>query len=272
MTATRTSLRAPAVAGLFYPRSADTLSRTVAELLRAGEEPQLADACGIVAPHAGYPYSGGVAGRAFAAVRGRKARIGRALILGPAHFVAFRGLAAPSCDAFATPLGAMPVDRAAVAALAKEGLVAIDDEPHAPEHAIEVELPFLQALFDDLPIVPILVGTAAAEAVAAVVARLWSADTLLIVSSDLSHYEDYERAQSHDGRTAAAIESLCAESIGPADACGHLAVRGALIEARRRRLCVARLDLRNSGDTAGDRRSVVGYGAWAFLAPTAGAG
>jgi len=203
--------------------------------------------CGIIAPHAGYPYSGQVAAAAFASVR-RCGWIKRAIVVGPAHFVLFSGLAAPSDTAFATPLGEVPVDVAAVEALSEETLVAIDDAPHAREHAIEVELPFLQSIFGDLPIVPLLFGSTSAAAVAAAIARVWTEDALLVVSSDLSHFSDYDAARRHDERTAAAIEALDEAAIGPCDACGHLAIRGALREAARRGLEVQRLALCNSGD------------------------
>jgi AmmeMemoRadiSam system protein B len=239
----------------------------VGDLLGSADVPSRANRCGIVAPHAGYAYSGPVAATAFASVRGLRGRIARAVIIGPAHYVPFRGIAAPSDAAFATPLGQVPVDVAAIEALGADALGSIDDKPHAPEHAIEVELPFLQALFGDLPIVPLVFGSASAGAVAAAIARLWTDDTLLIVSTDLSHFEDYASACRHDERTAAAIEAFDAAAIGPSDACGHLALRGALIEAARRGLAIERLGLCNSGDTAGDRRSVVGYGAWALHAP-----
>ncbi len=139
------------------------------------------------------------------------------------------------------------------------------DAPHEPEHALEVELPFLQAVLADFALVPLLVGEAAPGEVAQVLDRLWGGpDTLLVISSDLSHYEPYDRAREHDAATAAAIERLDAASLGPRDACGWLPVGGLLVAAARRGLRVARLDLRNSGDTAGSRDQVVGYGAWAF--------
>jgi AmmeMemoRadiSam system protein B len=261
-----TSVRAPAVAGTFYPGSAQTLSRTVDDLLVGADVGQRSQCCGIIAPHAGYAFSGPIAAAAFASVRGLRGRIARAAILGPAHFVPFRGIAAPSDTAFATPLGQVPVDVAALEALGADALVSIDDEPHAPEHAIEVELPFLQAIFGSLPIVPLLFGSTSTAAVAAVIARIWTDDTLLVVSTDLSHFEDDGSARRHDERTALAIEAFDETAIGSSDACGHLALRGALIEASRRGLAVERLALRNSADATGDRRSVVGYGAWAFHA------
>jgi AmmeMemoRadiSam system protein B len=259
-------VRPPAVAGTFYPRSAQALSRSVGDRLAAAAAEARLCPCGVIVPHAGYAYSGSVAARAFANVRRLCGRIERALIIGPAHFVPFRGIAGPAAAAFATPLGEVPLDVAALDALSEETLVAIDDAPHAPDHAIEVELPFLQSVFGNLPIVPLLCGATSAAAVATAIARIWTDATLLIVSSDLSHFETYHAARRHDEATAVAIETLDEAAIGPADACGHLAVRGALREAARRGLKVERLALLNSGDTAGDRQSVVGYGAWAFHA------
>jgi AmmeMemoRadiSam system protein B len=258
--------RAPAVAGLFYPRSAETLSRTIADLLADAGNPKRQRPRGVIAPHAGYAFSGQVAAKAFASLCAARGRAGRAIVIGPAHFVAFRGIAAPSASVFATPLGELPVDVAAIEALTEETLVAIDDKPHVREHALEVELPFLQVMFGDLPIVPLLFGSTSAGAVAAAIARVWSDDTLLVVSSDLSHFEDYASACRHDEHTAAAIEAFDEAVIGPSDACGHLAVRGALIEAARRGLGIERLALCNSGDKSDDRQRVVGYGAWAFYA------
>jgi MEMO1 family protein len=255
--------RPPAVAGAFYPRDPAALRREVDRLLAAARPAPREGLRGIIAPHAGYLYSGPTAAEAYAATRGA-AWVGRIVLIGPSHFVRFRGLAAPSHAAFATPLGAVPVDTGAVAALTDARLAAIDDRPHAPDHALEVELPFLQTLFGPLPVTPLLVGDVEAEAVAEAIDRVWTDDALLVVSSDLSHFEPYVAACAHDARTAAAIEAFDGARIGPRDACGYLAIRGALIAARQRGLAAQRLALMNSGDTAGDRSSVVGYGAWAF--------
>jgi AmmeMemoRadiSam system protein B len=179
--------------------------------------------------------------------------------------VSFPGIAAPSATAFVTPLGEMRVEQHAIEETAGLPQIVIDDAPHAPEHALEVELPFLQTIFGTLPIIPLVVGRASGEEVAEVLAGQWDDSTLLVVSSDLSHYHDYAEARRIDAETAAAIEALDERSVGAGGACGHLPIRGLLIEARSRGLAVHRLDLRNSGDTAGDRRSVVGYGAWVFV-------
>lgn len=258
--------RPAAAAGSFYPASAQTLSRTVTALLGVARSRERAGICGIIAPHAGYVYSGPTAAEAFASTRHLRGGLERAIVIGPAHYIPFRGVAAPSSTAFQTPIGDSPVDTAAISTVAEAGLVVVDDEPHAPEHALEVELPFLQTIFGQLPIVPLLFGLASAGEVAAILARVWTNKTLLVVSSDLSHFEEYEDACRQDARTACAIEALDEQAIGPTDACGHLAIRGALIEARRRGLSVERLDLCNSGDTAGGKESVVGYGAWALVA------
>lgn len=253
----------PAVAaGSFYPGSAENLSRTVSGLLASAQSSERPYLSGIIVPHAGYVYSGSVAARAFASLPVAKDRFHRCIIVGPSHFVPFNGIAAPSHAAFATPLGELPVDIETVRTLATEARVVIDDAPHAPDHAIEVELPFLQMIFGNLPIVPLLFGITSGRAVAAAIAEIWTDKTLLVVSSDLSHYEDYDTARIHDSRTAEAIEALDEAAIGPDEACGHLAIRGALIECKRRGLAVERVDLRNSGDTAGNKQNVVGYGAW----------
>lgn len=261
-TLTTRRLRPAVAAGSFYPGSTENLGRTVTGLLASARSSGRPGLSGIIVPHAGYVYSGSVAAQAFACMPVVKNRFDRCVLVGPSHFVPFKGIAAPSHAAFATPLGEMPVDTDAVKALANEARAVIDDAPHERDHAIEVELPFLQAIFGTLPIVPLLFGITSARAVAAAIAEVWSDKTLLIISSDLSHYEDYETALSHDARTALSIEGFEEDAIGPADACGHLAIRGAMIEAKRRGLAIERVDLRNSGDTAGYTLSVVGYGAW----------
>jgi AmmeMemoRadiSam system protein B len=260
--ADRKTIRPAAVAGSFYPRAPDVLKATVSDFLADAGIAQDGQIRALIAPHAGYVYSGVVAAKAFATLKGLQRPVRRLVILGPAHFVRFRGIAIPSVDAFQTPLGDMPLDKQAIDNIAGLGQIIVDDAPHAPEHALEVELPFLQVALGALPIVPLVVGSARPEQVAAVLERLWDAKTLVVVSSDLSHYHDYETARSLDAKTAEAIDGLDEKSIGFEDACGSLAVRGLLIEVRRRGLAIERLDLRNSGDTAGDRRRVVGYGAW----------
>jgi AmmeMemoRadiSam system protein B len=259
------NVRPPAVAGMFYPEVPAALRRTIGTFLADAPQAPVASPRAIIAPHAGYVYSGPIAGAAFAAVGSLGGAVRRVLVIGPAHYVSFPGIAAPSATAFSTPLGEMPVAEEAVEAVAGLPQIRIDNVPHAPEHALEVELPFLQTLFGARPIIPLVVGRASGEDVAEVLAQEWDDRTLLVVSSDLSHYRDYATAKRIDADTAAAIESLDERVIGADRACGYLPIRGLLIEARRRGLSAHRLDLRNSGDTAGDRRSVVGYGAWVFV-------
>jgi MEMO1 family protein len=189
------------------------------------------------------------------------------VLIGPSHHAAFRGIAAPAAEALATPLGRVPVDREALSGLADSRFVGLADCPHAPEHALEVELPFLQLRLSAFAAVPLLVGEATnPEEVAEVLRRLRGGpETLVVVSSDLSHFHDYATARRRDAATAAAIERGDWGGLGPGDACGFLAIAGLLVEARRRGLVARRLALRNSGDVpAGSRERVVGYGAWAF--------
>jgi MEMO1 family protein len=261
-------VRPPAVAGTFYPADAGRL-RAMVEGYRAAANSACAERMpkAVIAPHAGYVFSGPVAGHAFAPPGPQAPAIQRIVVIGPAHFVPLRGIAVPSVAAFRTPLGEVPLDRAAIKAIRDLPQVEVADVPHEPEHALEVELPFLQAALGDFTLVPLVVGAATAEEVAQVLDRLWGGpETLLVISSDLSHYEGYARATEHDAATAAAIERFDHAVLGPRDACGYLPVAGLLIEARRREMRIERLDLRNSGDTAGPKDRVVGYGAWAFTA------
>lgn len=259
----RERIRRAAVAGSFYPRHPDRLRATLDELLGKARCVAVAAPKAIIAPHAGYIYSGAVAAAAFAPLRPHAAAIARVVLIGPAHYVPFRGIALAAVEAFQTPLGTVPVARDAGALLADLPGVAQDDAPHAPEHALEVELPFLQAVFRSFDLVPLLVGDATPEAVARVLDRLWGGpETLIVVSSDLSHFHDDETARRLDAVTADQIERGDWASLGPDKACGYLAVAGLLIEANRRGLRLQRLSLSNSGDTAGTRDGVVGYGAW----------
>jgi len=260
-----TAIRPPAVAGTFYPADPERLAATVDRLLAdAGERGRGAPPAALIAPHAGYAWSGPVAGHAFAALGPAPAGIRRVVVIGPAHYVRMRGLAASSADAFRTPLGDVPVDRGALRALADLPQVTQADLPHVEEHALEVELPFLQRLLEAFTLVPLVVGDTGPDEVAAALERLWDEGTLVVVSSDLSHYLDHASARRRDEATAARIERLDGRDLGPDDACGHLPVAGLLELAGQRRLAVERLDLRNSGDTAGPKDRVVGYGAWAF--------
>jgi len=263
----RMSVRPPAVAGLFYPDEAQELRSLIATCLRergvADTTPLIPKA--LIVPHAGYVFSGPVAASAYVHLASLRQRIRRVVLLGPAHRVAFHGLAVSSADAFETPLGRVEIDRAAVErALTLPG-VRMLDRAHTHEHSLEVQLPFLQTVLGEFHLVPLLVGDATPDEVADVIEALWGGEeTLLLVSSDLSHYLPYDAARRIDRETTAAIERLAPEEIGYDQACGRLPVQGLLLAARRRGLHITTLDLRNSGDTAGPRESVVGYGAYAL--------
>jgi AmmeMemoRadiSam system protein B len=219
----------------------------------------------LIAPHAGYVYSGRVAGAAFAKLRENAQTITRVVLVGPAHYVHLGGIAAPRVDAFETPLGRVHVDIEACSQIRRFEFVSQTDAPHKPEHALEVELPFLQTVLPSFRLVPLVVGDAAPQEVAQLLRQLWHGpETLIVVSSDLSHYHSYESAQRLDLSTAEAIEQGEWASLGSSRACGWVAVAGLLMETRRRRLGGYRLALCNSGDTAGSRDRVVGYGAWMF--------
>ena len=266
MFARGNEVRRPVVAGVFYPSGAQELESTVETMLSQTTERKPCRLCGVVVPHAGYPYSGQIAGKAFSLLAHANDAPNRILLIGPPHFVTARGIVAPSSSAFATPLGDVAVDVGTVQLLRDAGVVTIDDTPHMPEHSLEVELPFLQRLLEDFTIVPLLVDDASPGQVALVIERVLGKRTLLVVSTDLSHYLDYATAERRDLATAATIERLDYTTLGPNDACGFSALNGALCAASRRNWTVTRLDLRNSGDTSGEKRRVVGYGAWAFTA------
>lgn len=260
-----TAVRPPAVAGFFYPADAETLSRDVDGYLSARPEPAVAAPKAIIVPHAGYVYSAAVAGPAYAQVRQAAERIRRVVLLGPGHRVAIPGVAAPTADAFKTPLGTVPLDRPSIQAIAGLPYVELRDDAHRDEHCLEVQLPFLQRVLGDFTLVPLVVGGANPEQVAALLDRLWGGpETLIVISSDLSHYHDYDAAQDLDGKAAEAIESLSPDGLTAEQACGRLPIAGMLLCAQRHDLSVDRLDLCNSGDTGGPRDQVVGYGSWAF--------
>jgi AmmeMemoRadiSam system protein B len=264
-------VRPPAVAGFFYPRASRDLGAAVRDCLaRPGGTTPVPKA--IIAPHAGYMYSGAVAALAYALLARARDRIRRVVLIGPSHRVPFRGLAASSADAFATPLGLVPLDREAVDALLALPQVRVLDHAHGAEHSLEVHLPFLQMVLDAFRLVPLVAGEAAPQEVAEVLDAAWGgSETLVVASSDLSHYLDYQTARRIDAATCRAIEGLSWEDVGEDQACGRIGVNGLLEAARRRRMRVRTLDLRNSGDTAGPRDEVVGYGAWAFEEAAGGA-
>lgn len=258
-------IRRPAVAGSFYPAAAEELQRSVREMLERASPAAGAPVKALIAPHAGYVYSGPIAASAYARVAERRDEIERVVLLGPAHRVAFAGLAAPEADFFATPVGTVTIDRQAISAVMDLPQVVLSDAAHAGEHSLEVQLPFLQELLGGFALVPFVVGDAAPAEVEEVLERIWGGpETLVVVSSDLSHYHDYTTARRMDSATSRAIEALDGEAIAYEDACGRIPIQGLLLAARRRGLCARAIDVRSSGDTAGPRDRVVGYGSYVF--------
>lgn len=257
-------IRPAAVAGMFYPGDANTLHSVVGQMLtqaKGGGVPPKA----LIVPHAGYIYSGQVAADGYARLLNRQQPITKVVLLGPAHRVGFQGIAGSSADYFDTPLGRVALDRALIERACQFDGVVLFDRAHAEEHSLEVQLPFLQTVLGDFTLAPFVVGDAPASLVASLLEALWGGDeTLIVVSSDLSHYLDYASAQVRDGNTAHHIETFHGERIGPQDACGYGGIRGLLRVAQQKGMAVERVTLCNSGDTAGDKRRVVGYAAYAL--------
>ena len=255
------TIRQPAVAGTFYPDSPGDLNQMISNLLSEADVNDLSPKA-LVVPHAGLIYSGPIAANAYRLLRSMAPTIRRVVLLGPSHRVPFHGMALPDCDAFATPLGQIPLDLDAMAALQSFNQVSVLDQAHKYEHSLEVQCPFLQSCLDEFKLVPIVVGDDSALSVAEVIEQLWGEqETLIIISSDLSHFHSYEEACYRDQQTAKAIEQLSSNLTG-GQACGCNPLNGMLKVAQRRGMDVITLDVRNSGDTAGDKSRVVGYGAF----------
>lgn len=257
-------VRPPAVAGLFYPGRTAELRAAVQRLLERGAAPIERPPKVLIAPHAGYVYSGATAARAYALLAPFRDRIRRVVMLGPTHRVWIRGVAVPTTSSFATPLGIVPLDAATLTALRRQQGVIASDAAHAEEHSLEVQLPFLQSVLERFELVPLAVGDLAYDRLAERVADLWGGDeTLIVVSSDLSHYHRYEEAQVIDRKTVDRILAL-EHGIDHDQACGATPINAVLLAAHGARLEPRLLELCNSGDTAGDRGRVVGYCAIAF--------
>lgn len=266
-----TVIRPPAVAGTFYPATQDALERQLAQFMSEADNGPPSDDVpaipkAIIAPHAGYVYSGPVAARAYARLAPARGQISRVVLIGPSHHLTFRGLAVDMAEAWQIPGGTVPLDHEAIARLRALPMVGQLDAAHEREHALEVHVPFLRHVLGDIRLVPIVAGDVPPDAVAALFDAVWGGpETLIVVSTDLSHYLDYAACQALDIRTAEAIERFDEDAIGSREACGQVPTRGLLRTARRRGMAIERLDLRNSGDTAGPRDRVVGYGAWALF-------
>ncbi len=260
-----TRIQHPAVAGIFYPADADELQRQIQCFLAEGQPGRVPNPKALIVPHAGYIYSGPTAGHAYAQLQQIAHRIRRVVLLAPSHRMAFSGLARSTADSFRTPLGDLAVDHEALKTISNLPQVQLLDAAFEGEHSLEVHLPFLQLALDDFRIVPIIVGDAKGTEVAEVLEQLWGGDeTLIVISSDLSHYLEYDQARQMDSETRRAIEALNPQSLSYHHACGRIPVSGLLLAANHHHLAATTLDMRNSGDTAGPRNQVVGYGAYAF--------
>jgi AmmeMemoRadiSam system protein B len=257
--------RPPAAAGRFYPSDPAELRALVTSLLKDVSTPTGPVPKALIAPHAGYLYSGAIAASAYAQLIAARDVIKRIILLGPSHFVAFEGLAASSAEVFATPLGNVRLDVEAISRLMSSGQVSIRDEAHVHEHSLEVQLPFLQTVLNEFVLVPLLAGDARLEKIAQVLDMVWGGpETRVVISSDLSHYLNADAARGLDRVTAEAIERLNPDAIDENQACGRIPICGLLHAGRQHGLVGRTVDLRNSGDTAGPSDRVVGYGAFAF--------
>ncbi len=263
-------VRHAAVAGQFYPGTAAELTSVVEKYLADAKPGDGPVPKALIAPHAGYVYSGPIAANAYIRIKKSSARIKRVVLLGPCHRVAVNGLALSGADSFETPLGNVEIDKEAANQILALPQVEVFDATHELEHSLEVHLPFLQVILDEFKLVPLVVGEATPESVGEVLDTLWGGEeTLIVVSSDLSHYLDYEKAHDLDNQTSSAIENLAPDQITRNGACGRFPVGGLLDQAKKRGLQVTTLDVRNSGDTAGPKDRVVGYGSWMFVEPKA---
>ncbi|MBC7950874.1 MAG: AmmeMemoRadiSam system protein B [Rhodospirillaceae bacterium] len=268
-----TAIRPTAVAGMFYPADPVELNRQLDAFLAAAPAPAAGAKVpkALIAPHAGYVYSGPVAASAYALLAPARGTITRVVLMGPSHRVAFRGIATSTADEWASPLGNIAIDREAVAQLLTLPMVGALDKAHEAEHSLEVHLPFLQKMLGDFQLVPLVAGEVPRDVVAAVLDAVWGGpETLVVISTDLSHYLDYESCRETDSATVAAMEQL--EPPTGNQACGRVPVGGLLHTAKARGMTITTLDLRNSGDTAGPKDRVVGYGSWALFEPAGGSG
>ncbi len=258
-------IRLPAVAGVFYPAQAEELRTVVQQFLQRCETTQIAVPKAFIAPHAGYVYSGNVAAMVYATIQSVRHLIKKVILLGPSHRIALKGLAVPIAQYFATPLGKVTVDIESRDICLTLSQVTVSEQAHLYEHSLEVQLPFLQEILADFTLLPLVVGHATPLEVSEVLEKMWGNDeTIIIVSSDLSHYHDSQTAQRLDQLTSQAIENLQPEHIAYEQACGRNAINGLLVSARQRKMRAHTIHLCNSGDTAGSKDRVVGYGAYVF--------
>lgn len=258
------NIREAAVAGTFYPAAPIQLKQMLEQYLNDAPIGMKVPKA-IIAPHAGYIYSGSIAASVYARLQSAKELINRVVLIGPSHRIGFQGLAVSTAKQFATPLGTIEVDIDSIAKIANHSFVQHMDQAHKDEHSLEVHLPFLQTVLKNFTLIPIVAGNASAEQVCQIIEQFWyEPETLIVISSDLSHFHDYETAQELDRKTTELIEQLQYEKLDSRLACGCVPIKGLLALARKKNLQVKAIDIRNSGDTAGssDKNKVVGYGAY----------
>jgi len=264
LTGQTTKVRPPAVAGLFYPLARNELEQMIRHYLDQADVDIPAPKA-IIAPHAGYIYSGPIAAEVYASLKQVRHCINKVILLGPAHRVYLEGMALPDATTFATPLGDIEIDQELVRKVSRFPQVIVMDSAHTQEHSLEVHLPFLQTVLDGFTLLPLVVGEVRQEQVSEVLSAVWGgAETLIVISSDLSHYHEYEMARQIDAATSNAIKNYQLDEIGPDQACGCRPMRGLLNLARQKEMEIKILDVRNSGDTAGTHEQVVGYGAYSI--------
>jgi len=267
MSQTKTT-RAPAVAGMFYPADSNVLQTQVNEFIHEKPYASTTVPKAIIVPHAGTIYSGSIAAAAYRTLLPYRHVIRKVILLGPAHRVYLNGLALPTVDQFQTPLGEINLDTKTIKSLVTEfSQISFSDRAHAEEHSLEVQLPFLQEILASFRLIPFVVGETSQQQVAEVIDQLWGGEEcLIIISTDLSHFHNYSEALKLDHLTATLIESFQGEHLEDGSACGRFPLRGLLQIAQQRNMSIQRLDLRNSGDTAGGKDQVVGYGSWGLYA------
>ena len=260
--------RAPALAGSFYPASPSALRQLLQRCWQDRRTLDVPPPKAMIAPHAGMIYSGPIAATAYATLQPFAPRIERVVLLGPSHHYGFEGFAIPAAETWSTPLGEVDIDQETLRQLAAREDVVVSDQAHAPEHSLEIQLPFLQHVLTTFSLVPVAVGRIDPEAGASLLRTVWGGDeTLIVISSDLSHFFDQETAQTVDRQTTRTIEAMDADAMLAEDACGRYPISGLLAEARRRNMSMQTADIRTSADTAGDPSRVVGYGSYLFWAP-----
>ncbi len=260
------NVRKASAEGIFYPSDREVLNSEVKRLLFNAPLLETLNPKALIAPHAGYPCSGQIAANAYKNWMNQKDEIERIVLIGPSHFVALRNIAIPSFEVFKTPFGEVPIDNEIISTILDLPKVLINNKPHLKEYSLEVHIPFLQTLIGNFKLVPILAGGVSGDEVATVLESLWGNEsTRFLVSTDLSHFHNYEKAKQIDLKTAQAIEAMNPIEISESQACGHIPLKGMLLAAKRKGLSIKRIELKNSGDTISKKDKVVGYGSWAIF-------